>query len=120
MIERRRLPPPAASTVYELTETGAALGPVLAALAQWGARTLGPPPEIPTRTGWLEKALRTAVVAFAPRRGSGSRSGTRAPRSTQGSPWPGLLADADATVTGDAGRTSRARRSATSSRDDRG
>src|SRR5262245_25241605 len=67
VIERRKLPPPAASTVYELTETGAALGPVLAALARWGLRTLGPPPDdLETPAGWLEKALRTTVVAFAP------------------------------------------------------
>jgi DNA-binding HxlR family transcriptional regulator len=43
VVRRRRLPPPAASTVYELTEYGAELDEVLYALARWGARTLGPP-----------------------------------------------------------------------------
>jgi DNA-binding HxlR family transcriptional regulator len=43
LVSRRRLPPPAASTVYELTEYGADLDEVLYALARWGARSLGPP-----------------------------------------------------------------------------
>jgi DNA-binding HxlR family transcriptional regulator len=43
VLRRRKLPPPAASTVYELTEYGAGLDEVLHALARWGARTLGPP-----------------------------------------------------------------------------
>ena len=43
VIHKRKLPPPAASTVYELTEYGAGLEEVLYALARWGARSLGPP-----------------------------------------------------------------------------
>jgi DNA-binding HxlR family transcriptional regulator len=43
VVQRRRLPPPAASTVYELTQYGAALDETMHALARWGARTLGPP-----------------------------------------------------------------------------
>lgn len=43
VLTRRKLPPPAASTVYELTEYGAALDDVMYALARWGARSLGPP-----------------------------------------------------------------------------
>ena len=38
VVRRRRLPPPAASQVYELTEWGAELEPVLLALGRWGAR----------------------------------------------------------------------------------
>lgn len=37
--QRRRLPPPAASWVYELTEWGAELGPVLVGLARWSSRS---------------------------------------------------------------------------------
>ncbi|MEV6549926.1 helix-turn-helix domain-containing protein [Streptomyces sp. NPDC051597] len=37
---RRKLPPPAAATVYELTARGRALLPVLTALAAWGAPDL--------------------------------------------------------------------------------
>lgn len=43
IIRKRKLPPPAASTVYELTEYGAGLKEPLYALARWGARSLGPP-----------------------------------------------------------------------------
>jgi DNA-binding HxlR family transcriptional regulator len=43
VVRRRQLPPPAASTVYELTEYGADLDEALYALARWGARSLGPP-----------------------------------------------------------------------------
>ena len=63
-VRRRQLPPPAASTVYELTGCGVALRPVLRALAWWGAETLGPPPpdEVDAfEPGWLAQALFTAV-----------------------------------------------------------
>ena len=43
IVGKRKLPAPAASTVYELTEYGAELEEVVYALARWGARTLGPP-----------------------------------------------------------------------------
>lgn len=43
IVRKRKLPPPAASTVYELTEYGAELEEPLYALARWGARSLGPP-----------------------------------------------------------------------------
>jgi DNA-binding HxlR family transcriptional regulator/putative sterol carrier protein len=43
IVQKRRLPPPAASTVYELTEYGRELDEAMYALARWGARTLGPP-----------------------------------------------------------------------------
>jgi DNA-binding HxlR family transcriptional regulator len=38
VVRKRKLPPPAASTVYELTEWGAELDQVLQALGRWGAR----------------------------------------------------------------------------------
>jgi DNA-binding HxlR family transcriptional regulator len=41
---RTELPPPAARRVYELTDAGRALLPVIGALAQWGLAHL-PPPE---------------------------------------------------------------------------
>jgi DNA-binding HxlR family transcriptional regulator len=43
IVRKRKLPPPAASTVYELTEYGAELEEVVYAMARWGVRTLGPP-----------------------------------------------------------------------------
>jgi len=63
VIRRRRLPPPAASTVYELTEYGEDLRPVLHQLAHWGARSLGPPSADDLEPGWLVGALR---MAFPP------------------------------------------------------
>ena len=42
-ITKRRLPPPASVTVYELTETGRELQPVITHLAKWGARLLPEP-----------------------------------------------------------------------------
>jgi DNA-binding HxlR family transcriptional regulator len=43
LITQRTLPPPAASTVYELSETGQTLRPVLEALARFGLPFLLPP-----------------------------------------------------------------------------
>ena len=43
IVAKRKLPPPWASTVYELTEYGAELKEALYSLSRWGARTLGPP-----------------------------------------------------------------------------
>jgi DNA-binding HxlR family transcriptional regulator len=42
-VRRATLPPPAASTVYELTDRGRQLKPVLLALAGWGLPLLGSP-----------------------------------------------------------------------------
>jgi DNA-binding HxlR family transcriptional regulator len=65
VIRRRQLPPPAGSTsVYELTEFGEELRPVMHQLAHWGARSLGPPtPDEVLQPGWLVGALR---MAFPP------------------------------------------------------
>ena len=41
LVRRDRLPPPAASQVYELTEDGRGLGPALAELGRWGVQRLG-------------------------------------------------------------------------------
>ena len=58
IVARRRLPPPAACAVYELTDYGAGLRPVLHELAHWGARSLGPPPAaLEGCRGWLANAL---------------------------------------------------------------
>ena len=72
VIEKKKLPPPAASTVYDLTPYGAGLRPVLHELARWGARSLGPPPADALSEGWLVHALdlalsplcRGATIAF--------------------------------------------------------
>jgi DNA-binding HxlR family transcriptional regulator len=72
VVEKKKLPPPAASTVYELTPRGQGLRPVLHELARWGARSLGPPPPDALEEGWLVHALdlalsplcRGATIAF--------------------------------------------------------
>jgi hypothetical protein len=62
VLQRRALPPPAAATVYELTEHGRGLEDALFALGRWGARTLGVPgPDRTLRSGWLG----VACMAFA-------------------------------------------------------
>jgi DNA-binding HxlR family transcriptional regulator len=43
VVQKRKLPPPAASTVYELTDYGRELDEAIYALARWGVRSLGPP-----------------------------------------------------------------------------
>jgi DNA-binding HxlR family transcriptional regulator len=64
VVLRRRLPPPAASSVYELTAYGLGLRPVLHELGHWGARSLGPPPtDITLHTGWLPCALECALAS---------------------------------------------------------
>src|SRR3954452_12806803 len=59
VLRRRVLPPPAASTVYELTEWGMQLEDVLVRLGRWGARSpqmrLGPE----TRPEWLMLGMRS-------------------------------------------------------------
>jgi DNA-binding HxlR family transcriptional regulator len=62
LIVKRNLAPPAASAVYELTERGRGLGPVLSALAKWGTSLLGQPREDDeVRSTWLVLGL--AVTA---------------------------------------------------------
>jgi DNA-binding HxlR family transcriptional regulator len=64
IVTKRRLPPPAASTVYELTGYGAELREVFFALARWGARSLGPPG--PADELYPEWGLNAAAALFSP------------------------------------------------------
>jgi DNA-binding HxlR family transcriptional regulator len=59
VVRRRKLPPPAASTVYELTEYGRDLEPVLLAFGRWGAKSFGPPTgDERMRSDWFGVALK--------------------------------------------------------------
>ena len=59
LIAQTRLPAPASSVVYTLTDRGAALEPVLMSLAQWGRPLLGPPREKDKLApGWLMLAMK--------------------------------------------------------------
>lgn len=62
---RRRLPPPAAASVYELTERGHGLLPVLAALAEWGAPALAERrPTDAVRAHWFALPLLRALTGL--------------------------------------------------------
>lgn len=63
VIQKRRLPPPAAANVYELTEYGEELREPLYALGRWGARSLGPPTsDDHLAPGWLVNAVRATCT----------------------------------------------------------
>lgn len=67
IIQKRRLPPPAAVNVYELTPYGEELREPLYALARWGAKSLGPPrPEDRLSPGWLVNAVRATFKPGEP------------------------------------------------------
>src|SRR5262245_5373489 len=68
LIGKRKLPPPAAVTVYELTDYGRDLEEAIQALARWGARTLGPPASADeVRPGWSVDAMRAIFDPIAAR-----------------------------------------------------
>lgn len=68
VVQRRLLPRPARGVVYELTEYGLELDPVVAALGRWGAKNLGDPrPDESVTVDSLVTALRTTFQAQAAR-----------------------------------------------------
>ena len=102
VIRKRKLPPPAASQVYELTEYGRDLKPVLHALAHWGARSLGPPPaEADLQEGWLEGALCIGMSLAAPPGRFVFRIGTETASLVDGEVYPGPVDDAEAVLEGE-------------------
>jgi DNA-binding HxlR family transcriptional regulator len=65
VIAKRTLPPPAASRVYDLTDYGRDLKPVMRELALWGARSLGPPTDADELyEGWLANAVDTMLGPY--------------------------------------------------------
>ena len=63
LVARRVLPPPAASTVYELTDLGRRLEPVLHELGRFGLELLGKRRGEAFRIHWLELPVRTMFRA---------------------------------------------------------
>jgi DNA-binding HxlR family transcriptional regulator len=58
VVARGKLPPPASAQVYELTDRGRALEPVLLALGRWGSR-------LPLRSDQSELGVDALIVALA-------------------------------------------------------
>jgi len=99
IVAKRRLPPPAASQVYELTPYGMELKPVIRELAVWGIHTLGPPdagdelePE------WLVHALDTVFGPVAPAGSFEFRIGAEVASLVDGDVRPGAVEHADVVV----------------------
>jgi DNA-binding HxlR family transcriptional regulator len=66
LVRKRELPPPAASTVYELTEEGRELEPAMEALGRFGARYLEMPESLDDFTP--RRLLGGLAMAFTPER----------------------------------------------------
>jgi DNA-binding HxlR family transcriptional regulator len=102
VIAKRRLPPPAASTIYELTEYGQGLRPVLHTLAHWGARSLGPPTtDAELCTGWLANALEMGLPARRDEACVEFRVGDESYWLKDGDVWTDPPAEVDAVVEAD-------------------
>jgi DNA-binding HxlR family transcriptional regulator len=65
IVRRRKLPPPFAAQVYELTEWGAELEPIVTQLGAWGARSPMPPEHREIGADSIVLALRSLFDAEA-------------------------------------------------------
>ncbi len=100
VIAKRKLPPPAASRVYELTDYGRDLRPVMRELALWGARSLGPPTaEDELYEGWLTNAIETMLAPFAPKGTFEFRVGDEVATLADGEAHAGAAEEPDVVVT---------------------
>jgi DNA-binding HxlR family transcriptional regulator len=103
VVVKRKLPPPAASRVYELTDYGRALRPVMRELALWGARSLGPPTaDDELFPGWLGNALDTVLAPVAPPGSFEFRVGNEVAALVDGEVHEGPAEQPDVVVEGDA------------------
>jgi len=102
IVTKRKLPPPAASRVYELTDYGRELRPVMRELALWGARSLGPPTgEDELFPGWLENAVDTVLGPIAPPGRFEFRVGDEVASLVDGEAQAGSIEQPDVVVEGD-------------------
>jgi DNA-binding HxlR family transcriptional regulator len=102
IVAKRRLPPPAASQVYELTEYGWGLRAAIRELALWGARSLGPPTvDDELFDGWLENAVDTVLAPIAPPGRFEFRVGDEVASLVDGEAQAGPADDPDVVVEGD-------------------
>ncbi|HWM08028.1 MAG TPA: winged helix-turn-helix transcriptional regulator, partial [Solirubrobacteraceae bacterium] len=65
VVERDKLPPPAGSRVYQLTDRGRELEDIVVALGRWGARAPAPRRDAPIGADSLALALRSRFDARA-------------------------------------------------------
>ena len=99
LVERRKLPAPAASTVYELTERGRQLETSVIALARWGLDLLTDPGEDEHfRAAWLVTGMR---AAFHPELAEGVRRTYRL--TVDGQSFSARIADGEIEVQAGAG-----------------
>jgi len=103
IVAKKRLAPPAASRVYELTDYGLQLKPVMRELALWGARSLG----APTTTdeffpGWLVCPVDMILGPLAPAGRFEFRVGDEIASLVDGVAHTGPIDDPDVVVEGDA------------------
>src|SRR5689334_19836181 len=63
ILVRRKLPPPAATQVYELTEWGYESEPIFQAMGRWAARSPSHDPTLPFSTASLILSMRTMFDA---------------------------------------------------------
>ncbi|MDQ3894100.1 MAG: winged helix-turn-helix transcriptional regulator, partial [Actinomycetota bacterium] len=92
----------AASRVYELTDYGRALRPVMRELALWGARSVGPPTaDDELFPGWLENAVDTVLAPIAPPGRFEFRVGDEVASLVDGEAKPGSIEEPDVVVAGD-------------------
>ena len=102
VVTKRKLPPPAASRVYELTEYGHGLKAAMRELALWGARSLGPPTdEDELFPGWLENAIDSLLAPVAPPGRFEFRIGVEVASMVDGEVVPGPIEAPDVIVEGD-------------------
>ena len=71
VVRRRKLPPPAASRVYELTQWGMELEPVIIGLGRWGARS-------PSRPRDAELGVDSLILSFRTMFDAGAAEGIEA------------------------------------------
>jgi DNA-binding HxlR family transcriptional regulator len=103
VVTKKKLPPPAASRVYDLTDYGRALKPVMRELALWGARSLGPPTaEDELFPGWLLNPVEMILGPLAPAGRFEFRVGDEIASLIDGVAHAGAIDDPDVVIEGDA------------------
>jgi DNA-binding HxlR family transcriptional regulator len=102
IVAKRRLPPPAASQVYELTPYGVGLKAAIRELAVWGIKSLGAPDgDEDLYPGWLHGALDTVFAPVAPAGAFEFRIGGEVASIVDGEAHDGPLDDPDVVLEAD-------------------